>query len=298
MHLTIFVWGLTAILGRLISLPADQLVTYRLFIVVLVMGSYARFKGLSFRVSRDIAARLLISGILVALHWLLFYGCIKYAGVAVAVLCLSSISLFTALFEPFVFGSKISKAELLFGTCVMVGVSFLVKLETQTDFTGLAMGVGSALFSAAFGTMNGKLAREVQAEIMTTYELSAALVVTALVVAFRAAPVVWPSALSGSDVGLLLTLSILCTVLPWLWSLRVLQTLRPYALALALCLETVYAMGLAWIIFPSAERLTWRFYVGSFILLLLVAANTWHKSRAVSSAPDASRIPGTETAVS
>jgi drug/metabolite transporter (DMT)-like permease len=277
MHLTVLVWGVTAILGRLISLPADQLVSYRLAIVVVTMGAYAALKKHSFAVPGAVGMRLVLAGVFVGLHWLLFYGCIKRAGIAVAVLCLSSNSLFTALFEPLVFGTRLSRVELLFGAMVMAGVAILIKVETHGGVLGLALGIGSALFSAAFGTMNGRLAREVAAPVMTTYELAIALMLTLSVVAYRGEPVVWPHALSRSDIVYLLTLAIVCTVLPWLWSLRILQTLRPYAMSLAVSLETVYAMALAWLLFPSAERLTWRFYLGSALLLLLVVLNTMRK---------------------
>lgn len=279
MHLTVFVWGFTAILGKLISISALPLVFYRLLVVLTVMPGVILWRGLSFKVSADQLRRFAVVGALVALHWLLFYGCIKYAGVAVAVLCLSAVTFFTALLEPRVFGRKAEPRELWVGLGVMLGVSFLVKVETNTDFLGLAMGMGSAFFSAAFGALNGKLARETRGEVMTFWELSAAAVVTALFFAIQPSAFVPPWALSRLDVGLLLVLGVGCTVLPWLWSLRVLQTLSPYALALAVSLETVYAMAIAWFLFPDAEQLTWRFYVGGVLLLALVAFNTWRKQR-------------------
>jgi drug/metabolite transporter (DMT)-like permease len=275
MHLTVFVWGFTAILGRLISLSAIPLVFYRLVVVIAVMPLVIWWRRLPMRIDFATLRRFAVVGALVALHWLLFYGCIKYAGVAVAVLCLSTITFFTALLEPLVFKRRASSSELLIGFGVMLGVSFLVKVETNTDFMGLAMGLGSALFSSAFGALNGKLAREVRGEVMTFYELSAALVVTAAFFLIQPERFVSPFALSGADVGLLLLLGIGCTVLPWLWNLRVLQT--PYALALAVSLEPVYSMGLAWFFFPDAEQLTWRFYAGCGVLLALVAFNTWRK---------------------
>ena len=279
MHLTVFVWGFTAILGRLISLSAVPLVWYRLLVVLAVMPVIIWWRKLPMRVPGKQLRSFAIAGAMVAIHWLLFYGCIKYAGVAVAVLCLSTLTFFTAVLEPIVFKTPAVRSELLIGFGVMLGVGFLVKVETSTDFTGLAMGVGSALFSAAFGTMNGKLARESRGEVMTFYELSSAAVVTTCFFVLQPGAFVAPSALVATDVVMLLVLGIGCTVLPWMWSLRVLQTLKPYAMALAVSLEPVYAMGLAWFIFPGAEQLTWRFYVGTFVLLTLVVLNTVRKRR-------------------
>ncbi len=274
MHGTVLVWGFTAILGRLISLSAIPLVWYRLVVVVAVMGVVVAVRRIGFVLTGSQRWRLPVVGALVALHWLLFYGCIKYAGIPVAVLCLSSSTFFTAVFEPLLFRRAATWQELVIGLLVMVGVGLLVKVEAGADTTGLLMGLGSALFAAAFGTLNGQLAREVRGELMTFVELAAAAVVTTAFFFWRPGEFVAPSALSARDVGLLLTLAVGCTVVPWLWSLRVLKTLSPYTLALAVSLEPVYAMGLAWVLFPKAEQLTWRFYGGAGVLLGLVVVNT------------------------
>lgn len=279
MHLTVFVWGFTAILGRLISLSALPLVFYRLLVVIVVMPFIIWWRGLPLRVPGRTLATFSGVGALVALHWLLFYGCIKYAGVAVAVLCLSTITFFTALLEPLVFRRRPQLSELGLGFGVMLGVSFLVKVETNTDFTGLMMGLGSAFFSACFGVLNGRLARQTRGEVMTFWELTAAACFTALFFVAQPGSFVAPTALSALDAGLLLLLGVGCTVLPWLWSLRVLQTLAPYALALAVSLEPVYSMVMAWFLFPDAEQLTWRFYLGGAVLIALVALNTWRHHR-------------------
>ncbi len=113
--------------------------------------------------------------------------------------------------------------------------------------------------------------------MLTLWEMGSALVVTSCFFALRPADFVAPWVLPVRDVGLLLVLAIGCTVVPWLWSLRVLQTLKPYALALAVSLETVYGMALAYLLFPHEEALTWRFYLGTAVLLGLVLYNTWRR---------------------
>lgn len=283
LHLTVFVWGFTAILGRLISLGAVSLVFYRIGLVVLVMGGLILARRLRFDVPAPTVRRLMVAGVFVALHWMLFYGCIKYAGVAVAVLCLSSGTFFTACFEPLVFRRRPNLGELVLGVAVVGGVSLLVRVETQATALGLAMGLGSALFSAAFGTMNGQVARGVRSEFITLVELSTGWVVTGLFFFVAGADFVPPSAIGWRDLGLLLVLAVGCTVLPWQWSLRVLKTLSPYTVALAVALEPVYSMALAYVMFPDAEQLTWRFYAGAAVLLALVGLNGWLKRPAKAS---------------
>ncbi len=277
LHFTVFVWGFTAILGRAISVGALSLVFYRILLVVLVMGTLAKARRLSFALPKETARTLLVAGVMVSLHWLLFYACIKYEGVAVAVLCLSATTFFTACFEPVVFRRRPRWGELVLGVLVVAGVALVVKVETDATGLGLLMGLGSALFSAGFGTLNGKVAAETRAELITVVELGSALLVTALFFLWRPGDFVGPQAISARDAGLIAVLAIGCTVLPWLWSLRVLRTLSPYTVALAVTLEPVYSLGLAYFIFPGSEQLTLRFYAGAALLLALVALNGWLK---------------------
>lgn len=275
LHVTVLVWGFTAILGRSISIGAAPLVFYRLVIVVIAMGALALWRRVRWTLSARTGLALVGAGVLVALHWMLFYGCIKVSGVAVAVLCLSSNTFFTAWLEPLVFRRAVDPRELLVGVVVVLGVSLLVRFETPATPLGLAMGLGSALFSAAFGTLNGRLVHGTRAELVTLVELGTALVVTGSFFVVRPGDFVPPGALSLRDLALLLALGIGCTVLPWLWSLRVLKTLSPYTVALAVALEPVYSIALAWVLFGGAERLGTRFYLGAGALVLLVLGNGW-----------------------
>ena len=236
MHITVFLWGFTAILGRSISISALPLVFYRLWGVVLVMGAVVLFRKNPWPAPKRILTFAAV-GVLVALHWWLFYACIKLAGVAVAVLCLSSITFFTALFEPIVFGRPVRAYEVVLGTLVIGGVVLLVQLEHRGDARAWAIGLGSALFSAGFGALNGKLASWEDPASLTLFEMfGAALAITA-VLAFVPQDFVMPSMLGLRDVALLFVLVVACTVFPWLFSLQVLRTFRPYTLAIAVALK-------------------------------------------------------------
>ena len=217
---------------------------------------------------------------LVALHWVLFYSTVKLAGVSLAVLCLSTISFFTALLEPFVFRRRVRWYELLLGALVVLGVVLLLRLEhgLRGGSKALAMGIASAFFSAAFGTWNGSLVGRERAERVTLYELAAAGVACGVCfLAFGGFVAPWNVTLV--DWGLLAILAVACTLLPWLWSLRVLETLSPYTVALSVSLEPVYSILFAFLLWPHEERLTPRFYVGGSVLIALVFVNGALKSR-------------------
>lgn len=280
LHFTVVLWGFTAILGKSISIGAMSLVWYRVALVVLIMGGYLALSQAGFRAPTNKLFRWALVGALVGIHWLCFYGCIKYAGVAVAVVCLSTMTFFTALLEPWVFRRGIVMHELVIGAAAVAGVALLVRVEARTDAWGLTLGLASAFFSAAFGTLNGRYAHEDAPEQVTFYELVAATLFTSLTFAWAPSQWVAPWHLSWFDAGLLVVLSFFCTVLPWLWSLKVLRSVSPYTVSLAVSLEPVYSLVLAYILFPGSEQLSLRFYLGAALLVGLVGLNAWWKREA------------------
>lgn len=272
LHFTVFLWGTTAILGKSIQIAALPLVFYRVLIVTILMAAVLVRRRVPFQVTWGRAAELGAAGVMVALHWVLFYAAIKVSGVAVAVLCLSTITFFTALLEPLVFRRPLRGRELLLGALVVTGVVLLLRFEGHGSAKGYAMGISSAFFSAAFGTWNGSLVQRERAERVTLYELGSAGLVCALGFVLLGGFVA-PWRVSLGDWALLAILAVACTLLPWLWSLRILKTLSPYTVAISVSLEPVYSILFAFLLWPTEERLTLRFYVGAGLLIALVIVN-------------------------
>ncbi len=279
MHFTVFIWGFTAILGKLISLSAMALVFYRQALAALVLLVWVfgiqRAKPLPLR---DVV-KLVAIGALVALHWLCFYSAIKITGVTVAVICLSSASLGVAFLEPVVFRRPFDWGEAFFGLVVILGVLVLVGSTPKAQPLGIVSGVAAALLSGLFSTFNGKLMQRLDAPRISVYELSAGTAWVALAFLVWPEQFVAPMAVSLSDWGWLTCLSVVCTVLPWLWQLDVMRTLSPFSLTLAINLEPVYSIGLAYWLFPSDERLGTNFYLGTVFLVALVFGHGVWKGR-------------------
>ena len=280
LHLTIFMWGVTAIIGKSISIAALPLVFYRVVIVTVLMGAVLVRRKIPFRITRRQLAELAAAGTCVGLHWVLFYGTVKEAGVAVAVICLSTITFFTALMEPVFLRRSVRRHELVLGLVVVVGVALLMRLELHASVKGYAMGLASAFFSAAFGTWNGSIVQRHPAERVTFYEIASAAVMCGLAFPILGGFVA-PWNIGIRDWMLLGVLAVGCTMLPWLWSLRILRTLSPYTIAIAVALEPVYAVAIAYLLWPDAERLSARFYLGVVLILGVIAFNGWLKSRQV-----------------
>jgi drug/metabolite transporter (DMT)-like permease len=275
----VVLWGLTAILGRLITIDAIPLVWYRVVLVTIVLAVLVPARGLSLRIPRARALRYAGIGVLIGIHWVLFYGSVKLAGIATGVLTLSTGAFFTAIVEPRVFGRRVRPGELVIGAIVVVGVALLLQVEVHASPLGLGLGLASSMFSSIFGVFNGKFAPHEEPEILVFYELGAASVAVSLCFIFVPGQFVAPWQLSLPDLGWLVVLAVVCTVVTQVLLVRVLRTVSPFTVAVATNLEPVYALIMAAVLFADEEPLRLRFYVGATLLLGLVIVTSARRAR-------------------
>ncbi|HEY1817242.1 MAG TPA: EamA family transporter [Kofleriaceae bacterium] len=278
LHVTVLLWGFTAILGHQISIHAIPLVWYRILFVAVMLAVILTARREPLRASLRSFGRAAVVGAFIGIHWLCFYGSIKQAGIAIAVLTLSTLAFFTALIEPIVYRRRVDVGEVVIGGVVVVGVALLVQLQGHPDPFGVALGFGSALFSSIFGVLNGKLAPHEPPMRLLFHEMLAALAVVTIAFIIVPGEYVAPSQLSHADLWWLGVLAFCCTVVPQVWALIVLRTLSPFTIAVCVNLETVYALVLGALLYPETEKLSAKFYAGAAILLALVVLNGARKS--------------------
>ncbi|PBJ82440.1 EamA family transporter [Lysobacteraceae bacterium NML93-0399] len=274
-HFCVLLWGFTAILGKLITLPALPLVWWRMLLVAAALLLVPRvWRGL-----RALPPRLLLAyagvGALVALHWLTFYGAVKLANASVAATCMALATVFIALVEPLVARSRFSWRELTLGLAVLPGVALVVGGIPDGMRIGAAVGALSALFVACFGSLNKRLVERADPLTVTALELGAGTLTLTLLAPLM--PLLFP-AFAGSlltlpglhDAGYLLLLAFACTLLPFALSLIALRHMSAFAAQLAVNLEPVYAIALAIVLLGEQHELTPRFYAGVAIILAAV----------------------------
>ncbi|MDR6673788.1 DMT family transporter [Xanthomonas sp. 1678] len=271
-HFCVLLWGITAILGKLITLPALPLVWWRMLMVVAALALLPRvWRGLA-----ALTPKLLLGyaavGALVGLHWLTFYGAIKLANASVAATCIALAPVFTAVIEPWVAKRPFRPSELVFGLAVLPGVALVVGGVPDGMRAGVAIGAVSALFVAAFGSLNKRLVDHADPLTVTALELGAGTLTLTLLAPLL--PFVLP-ALSGPllvlpslhDTALLLALALLCTLLPFALALVALRRLSAYAVQLVTNLEPVYAIVFAIVLLDEQKQLTALFYLGVAVIL-------------------------------
>jgi drug/metabolite transporter (DMT)-like permease len=279
-HACVVLWGFTAILGKLISLPALPLVWWRMLLVAGALALLPRvWRGLG-----GLPGRLLLIyagiGVLVALHWLTFYGAIKLANASVAASCMALATVFVAIIEPLLTGSRFSRFDLAVGVVVLPGVALVVGGVPEPMRAGIAVGVISALLVAVFGALNKRYVVHADPLTVTALELGAgALLLTVLAPLMpRLFPTVAGSLFAvpaARDIGLLLLLAFGCTLLPFTLSLVALRSLSAFGAQLAVNLEPVYAITLAILLLGEQRELTPWFYLGVAVILAAVLAHPW-----------------------
>lgn len=277
-HFCVLLWGFTAILGKLITMPALPLVWWRMLLVVAALALVPRvWRGL-----REMSWRLLWSyagiGVLVALHWLTFYGAIKLSNASVAATCIALATVFIAMVEPWLARTRFSRRDLILGIAVLPGVALVVGGVPTDMRIGIVVGAVSALLVALFASLNKRMVEHGDPLTVTAIELGAGTL--ALTVLAPVMPVIFP-AFAGDllvlpdlhDAGLLLVLSLACTLLPFALSLVALRHMSAFSAQLAVNLEPVYAIMLAIVLLGEQHELTGVFYVGVAVILAAVIAH-------------------------
>ena len=265
LHLTVLVWGFTGILGALITINEIHLVWYRVLIAVTTLWIYFKWTKTDISVSRDTFIKLFFTGAIVGLHWILFFGSIKASTISVAMVCLSALTLFTAILEPLINKTRVSKLEILAGLLIISGIYLIFKFETQYQ-KGIIMGLSSALCASIFSIINAKQVKNREASIIGFYELMGAFFWVSLYLLFNNGFNIQMK-LQSSDLLYLLILGTICTSVAYVAGVSVMKELSAFRVALITNLEPVYAILLALIIFGKEEQMTGGFYIGASIIL-------------------------------
>jgi drug/metabolite transporter (DMT)-like permease len=271
LHIAVFLAGFTAILGRLISLNEGLIVRYRLLFTMLTM--WALFGGLKKIRKIPFTDILKISavGFIATLHWVTFYGAIKYSNVSVALVCFSSISFFTALFEPLVLKKKFIRTELLLGLVTILGIYIIFHFDRQYK-TGIIIGIISAMLAALFPIYNREFLQRINVETMLTWQQTGGFLVLSVLLpgylnwfpAARFFPGLW-------DLLWLLVLSWFCSVVAFRFAGQALKRLPAFTVNLTYSLEPVYGILLAFIVYKENQFLSKWFYLGFTIIAFTIA---------------------------
>lgn len=270
LHAAIFLWGFTGVLGRLISLNEGLLVWYRILITIVSLYFLMRFNNQLQSVSSKQRRQLFAIGCIIALHWCFFYGSIKYSNVSIALTCLSSTGLFTAVLEPAITGKKIVVAEILLGLIAIAGIYLIFHFDPQYK-TGIILGLLASVLSCVFSIFNKAQVSYNTPRTVMLYELTGGFLLLTLLMPLYLYLLPTQHLLPGkTDLGWLLLMSWVCTILAMDLSLQALQKVSAFTQNLTLNLEPVYGIILAFVVYKENKYLSQWFYLGFTLILLAV----------------------------
>lgn len=272
LHLIVFIWGFTAVLGALISLDALPLVWWRMAIATTIILLFIGWRKIPLKLGKRAVFFMVLAGLVIALHWLTFFKAIKVSNVSVTLACLSTGAFFASFLEPLLYGKKVVWYEVLFGLIVVLGLYIIFNVEGDYVL-GIVLALTSAFLSALFSVINGNFAKEYHPATISFYELLGGVFFLSIYLLVTSGFSAEFFQISLSDLGWLFLLASVCTAYAFIASVAVMKHLTPYTVMLTINLEPIYGIILAVLVFNEKEKMNPSFYVGALIILSTVLLN-------------------------
>lgn len=274
LHLSILIAGGTGIFGKLISLNEGLLVWYRMMFASVMFFLLLSFLKKLRKVTLGDVTKIGSVGLLLALHWIFFYGSIKASNVSIGVVCLSLMSIFTAIFEPLINRHRISLREILFSLVAVLGIVLIFHFDTRYR-VGICMGVISSALASLFTIVNKKVAVNYTSSTMLLYEMLGGFLGLSCILPFYLHHFPVSSILPGAqDLIYLFCLASVCTVGLYILQIQVLKVISAFTVNLSYNLEPIYSIIGAMLIFQEAKDLNFSFYLGLGLIVLSVVLQT------------------------
>jgi drug/metabolite transporter (DMT)-like permease len=282
LHLIVFIWGWSPILGKGIQTDAFQLVWYRIAMTIVMMGFYLTYIKANIIVSLKQLLQLSGIGFIICIHWLCFYGAIKVSNVSVTMAAFSTGTLFTAITEPLIYKRKFIWYELVIGIIIIFAIGLIFSVEVEYGL-GILLGILAAFTASVFSVLNGVLIQDqkqpISSPVLSFIELTMALVVLSIFLLLNGSFSSEFFAITNQDILLITILAGVCTVYPFIASVNLMKHLSPYTINLTVNLEGVYGIILAGILFHENKDLSITFYVGFGIILSVIFLNALLKQK-------------------
>jgi len=269
LHIIVLILGFTAILGKLITIQAIELVWYRTLIAAVFLLIIIKLKKGSIKISFKEMSTYLLVGFVVAAHWITFFHAIKVSNVSVTLACLSTTTLFTGIVEPIVMKRKFYWIEAVLGIFIIIGVFMIFEFETRYKL-GIMFALTSAFLAGVFSVINKKLTHGKNAQQISFYEMLGGFIIITLYLIISPGFSIGKFSITYMDIVYLLILGSICTAYAFTTVIELMKKISAYVVVLSINLEPVYGVILAYFIFGSSEYMSTGFYSGALIIILCV----------------------------
>ncbi|MFL2610394.1 MAG: DMT family transporter [Flavobacteriaceae bacterium] len=277
LHFLVFIAGFTAILGELIVNPSEIIVWHRMLIASILTAFFMLITKRSFKINLKLLLKYSVLGLVIALHWITFFEAIEQSNISLTLAMFSTAAFFTSILEPLLFKRKVIIYEVVLGFVVIAGVSIIFNAEFKYLY-GIILGIFSALFASLFSVLNGIMIKNDNAIKISFYEFISGVIFITIYIFFSSdlSDLYIDDFLSLNYLYILL-LGTICTAYAFIASVYLLKFISPYSVVLTYNLEPIYGIILALIFFGNAEKMSFSFYLGLFLILASVIINMYVK---------------------
>ena len=272
LHFLVMIWGFTAVLGRLISIPSIEIVFYRTSIAALCLYILLKWRKLAIAMPRKDLIRILGIGMIIGAHWIFFFASARVSTVSVCLAGMATTSLWTSLVEPAYFKRRLYLHEILLSLLIIIGLYIVFHFEFKY-WLGLTYAIISAFLAALFSVFNSEVSKKYNHHVITMYEMAGACVLTILFLPIYGSLITNNGIqylAEGIDWVYILILAILCTVYAYSHYVELMKRLTPFAINIVMNMEPIYGIILAVIIFGDSEKMNTGFYFGTGIIMLSI----------------------------
>lgn len=282
LHFLIFLWGFTSIFGVLITLDPILIVWFRLLIAaILIFVFLFLICKDSLRLSNSSFFNFFIGGLLISIHWYLFFYSIKISSISLTLSILSTASLMTSFLEPIFYKRPFRIHELVFGLIAVVGLVLIFGIQYENYFA-ILISLICTLLSVLFSILNGYLIKNHSSFQISFYEILFGLIITSLIILLSDIQFPLLISIKFSDWIYIFILGSLCTAYAFVASTYILKFISPYTMMMSLNLEPIYGIIFSLIIFGEKEYMSIQFYIGAGIIFLGVIGNILYKYKKIS----------------
>jgi len=278
LHLIVFIWGFTAILGKLISLDAVTLVWYRIFFTVISIFIFMKIVKIDFRLKKKEVLQIMGIGAIIAAHWTTFFLAIKISNVSITLASLSTGAFFVSIIDPIINKRKPVFYETMLGLVVVLGIYLILNVEVNYQ-TGVYVALLSTFLASLFSVLSSKIANKWDSTVITFYQMLGGILTLSLVIPFMGDDMVNFKIPAGMDLVYLIILATICTAYTFIAIMKLMRFLSAFTVVLTVNLEPVYGIIMAYFIFGESETMSPKFYVGTFVIISTVFLNSWLKGR-------------------
>lgn len=278
LHITVFIFGFTGILGKQITssdggMDSVNLVLYRMVIAFIGLLLYMKLvKRIKFKAGKKAILGFIGIGAIIAAHWITFFYSIQVSNVSIALACISSSALFTSIIEPLLIKKKIDVSEMVLGVATVVGISIIVDAEMD-KVEGIILAIISAALAGLFGVLNSIETKKHRPTEISVVEMLSGAFFTFLFLIISGWEIVSPADVSSDNWGLIIVLGLVATSFAFVATVEVMKVLSPFTVALSINLEPIYAIIMALLFFPESEQMSSLFYLGAGIIIGTLIVN-------------------------